>query len=230
MTSTRARRAWAILPVGARVAAGIALAWALLLCVSPPPASFWSWQLQGSGIVTALSCALLLGSRMELRGAWMMPIFVAASFAQSLWAAFAGLGVAIVIDSCGWATGPAAMASAIRMSLVIGTGLVYLALIGFVNRHAWSLAPLVIGILLAAAFASFGVGSILHSRWYGACASCLLLGITASLAWGVIEVRGRAARIEAGHCASCGYDSRDVDHGPCPECGKYRDEIKDGLL
>ncbi len=42
-------------------------------------------------------------------------------------------------------------------------------------------------------------------------------------------VRAHAASISAGRCPSCGYDTSAVD-GPCPECGKHRDEVKDGLL
>lgn len=51
----------------------------------------------------------------------------------------------------------------------------------------------------------------------------------ASLAWCVAIVRARAESIGSGKCPSWGYDASTID-GACPECGKHRDEVKDGLL
>jgi len=207
---------WIVLALGA--------AWSGLLCVSPAPQRFWSWQLQGTGLALAGLGSVLLGARMDLRGAWMMPIWVAVCFTHSLWAIFAGSAISAAFTVLGVPVTPSA-----GVPMVAGTGAVLVIAIIVANRHVWSLLPLLAGITVGAFFASLAAGSLIHSRWYGACASSVLLGALGSLAWGVAEIRARASRIGAGHCPSCGYDTRSVD-GACPECGKHRDEVRDNLV
>lgn len=208
--------AWVVLALG--------VAWSILLCVMPPPGHFWTWQLQGTGIAAASLGAVLLGARMDLRGAWMMPIWVAVAFTHSLWAVFIGVAAEAALATIGLSGARSA-----GVPLVIGTGAVFVIFLLVANRHAWSLLPLAAGITLATAFASFATGSILDSPWYGPCASALLLGVLGSLAWGVAIVRAHAKSIDAGRCPSCGYDASTID-GACPECGRHRDEVKEGLL
>lgn len=224
MAAARSRNGIRSLPSVVWVVLALGAAWSILLCVTPPPAPFWSWQVQGTGLVAAALGAVLLGARMDMRGAWMMPIWVAVAFTHSLWAIFAGTAAEAALTVLGLAGTRSA-----GVPLMIGIGAVLLLVLVVVNRHAWSLLPLAVGITLAAAFASFTTGSIRHSAWYGPCVGAILLGVLCSFAWGIALVRARAASISAGRCPSCGYDTSAVD-GPCPECGKYRDEIKDGLL
>lgn len=224
MDAPRSRSWLRSLPPIALITLALAAAWSVLLCAAPPPACFWSWQLQGSGIALAALGALLLGARMDLHGARMMPIWVAICFTQSLWAALAGVAVEAALLPFGRSAGSAGVL------LTVGTGAVLLVIIAAANQSAWSLIPCIGGCTLSSLFATLAAGSLLHSNWYGACAASMILGALASLAWGVARVRSRAASIDSGHCPSCGYDARDVDHGPCPECGKHRDEVRDDLL
>ncbi len=212
-------------PPVARWAMILAVGWSLLLCLSAAPSTFFSAQLWGNGLCAAVYGAMLLGSRMDMRGVWMMPIWVAVAFTHSLWAIVAGTAAEAALTVLGLAGTRSA-----GVPLIIGIGAVLLLVLVVVNRHAWSLLPLAVGITLAAAFASFTTGSIRHSAWFGPCVGTILLGVLCSLAWGIVLVRARAASINAGRCPSCGYDASDVYTGPCPECGKYRDETKDGLL
>lgn len=215
-------------PPVARWAMLLALAWSLLLCLISPPSSFFSTQLWGSGLCAAVYSAMLLGSRMDLRGAWMTPIFVTVSVTHTIWVLAAATGLAIVLNSVFNST--KGRDAFVPVSLVASTGLVFLAMIAIVNRRLWTLVPMLVGLTIPVAIIAIGGGRVLETRFFGLSAAALHLGIAGSLLAGVLDVRARAARIESGHCAACGYDASDVFTGPCPECGKYRDEINDGLL
>lgn len=215
-------------PPVARWAVIVALGWSLLLCLIPAPSTFFSAQLWGSGLCAAVYSAMLLGSRMDMRGAWMTPIFVTVSVTHTIWVLGASTGLAIVLNATlGSVNGRDTF---VPVSLVGSTGLVFLTMIAIVNRRLWTLVPMLAGLTISVAIIAIGGGRLLDSRFFGVSVAALHLGIAGSLLAGVLDVRARAARIESGHCASCGYDASDVYTGPCPECGKYRDEINDGLL
>lgn len=215
-------------PPVARWAMILAVGWSLLLCLSAAPSTFFSAQLWGSGLCAAVYGAMLLGSRMDMRGAWMTPIFVTVSVTHTIWMLGAATGLAIVLNALiGAANGRDAF---VPVSLVGGTGLVFLTKIAIVNRRLWTLIPMLVGVTISVAIIAIGGGRLLDSRFFGVSVAALHLGIAGSLLAGVLDVRARAARIESGHCAACGYDASDVYTGPCPECGKFRDEVKDDLL
>jgi hypothetical protein len=216
-------------PPVARWAMVFAVCWSLLLCLIPPPSGFFSLQLVGSGLCVALNGAMFLGSRMDLRGAWMTPIFVAVSVTHVVWVLPAATAMAIVLSAILGSAG-AGRDAFVPVSLMGGTGLVFLTMIAIVNRRLWTLVPMLVGLTISVAIIAIGGGRLLETRLFGVSVAALHLGIAGSLLAGVLEVRARAARIESGHCAACGYDASDVYTGPCPECGKYRDEINDGLL
>jgi hypothetical protein len=224
MSATRSRSWMRSLPPIALITLALGVAWSIVLCIAPPPGRFWCWQLQGTGIAAASLGAVLLGARMDLRGAWLMPIWVAVAFTHSLWAVFIGVAAEAALATIGL-TG----ARSAGVPLVIGTGAAFIVIVIIANRNAWSLLPLGAGITFATTFASFTAGSILHSAWYGPSAAAIFMGVLGSFAWGVAIVRARADSIGSGRCPSCGYDTSTID-GACPECGKHRDEVKDGLL
>lgn len=224
MAAARSQSWMRSLPLVAWIVLALGIAWSVLLCVTLPPGRFWCWQLQGTGIAAAALGAVLLGARMDLRGAWLMPIWVAVAFTHSVWAVVIGVAAEAALAALGLIGTRSA-----GVPLVIGTGAVFLVIVSIANRNAWSLLPLGAGITLATTFASFTAGSILHSAWYGPSAAAILFGVLGSFAWGVALVRARADSIGSGRCPSCGYDASTID-GACPECGKHRDEVKDGLL
>lgn len=213
-------------PLAAWVGVAIAIVWSAFLCTVQPPGRFFTITLQANAFVALFYGVFLLGARMDMRGARMTPIYAVVSITHMAWVLFAASGFASMLNMLFPLGGRDAYTP---VSLIVTTGIVYLGLIAIVNRRAWTLAPMLIGLTVSTTIVALGGGQLLDTRGFGVTVAFLHLGIAASLLLGVVEVRIRAARISAGFCPSCGYNAS-ATHGRCPECGKHRDEIDDGLL
>lgn len=207
------------------VSLAIALAWSVVICVLPAPERFLSLQIQASGLILATHTALMLATRPDLRGAAGLPVAIVLGLTLPLWSFVSGSIAAIVVEAL--IVSPTSPIRTDPLSIFASIGLVYLALIALINRSTITLLPMLIAIPLSLTLLALAPDQSYLTSHFGIASASLHMGIAFSLAMGLREIIAQARRIPQGRCVFCGYHTANILTGPCPECGKYRDEIPD---
>lgn len=210
------------------ISLAIAFVWSIVICVLPAPERFLSFQIQASGLILAAHTALMLAARPDLRGAAGLPIALVLGLTLPLWSFVSGSVAAIVVEAI--VVSPANPIRTDPLSIFASIGLVYLALIALINRSTITLLPCLIAILLSLTLLALAPDQSYLTSHFGIASAFLHMGIAISLAMGLRQIVAQANRIPQGRCVFCGYHTANVITGPCPECGKYRDEIPDPTI